>query len=200
MHIWCLIKQVLRRVTACLERYSHLETRQRRALTLCRAAHLAKATSKPSSEVVAIAATKVAKPGGGVVGCRSGRPNLARDANGVKGPGRGVNGKEGPGRDANCNKAGGGVNSSSEERGRDVNGSNILLIDRYVKGNEELGRYANGNKELRRGADGTFAGLPGRKNTEGGAGGADVVGSVRSEMFGRGPYLGKGSEREDRWT
>lgn len=188
---------MLRSVTACLERYSHLETRQRRALALCRAAHLANTSSNPSSEVVAIAATKAAKPGGSVVGCRSGRPNLAGGANGVKGPGRGVNGKKGPGRDVNGNEVGGGVNSN-EGRGRDVNGSKILVIYRYVKGNEELGRRGNGNKGVR-GANGTNAGLPGRINTEGGAGGADVVGSVRNEMFGRGPHLGKESEREDRW-
>lgn len=194
-------------------------------MTLCRAAQLAKTRPRSSSEVVTTASTKVSKTGEGVVGHRSGRSTLARSANGTIGlcrgvngndneiliVGRGVNGNEDLRRDVNGNEVGGGVNSSSEGLGRDANGDNIGRLGRYVNGNEGLRRcvngneglgwHVNGNGGLGRGVNGYKARLLGRRNAEGGGdGGADVVDNVRSEMLGRGPSVGKESEREDRWV
>ncbi|CAM9591105.1 unnamed protein product, partial [Laminaria digitata] len=135
--------EVCRRVTACLERYSHLETRQRRAMKLCRAARLEKRTSTSRSKIVATATTKAANPtkltepgelGRAVVGCRLEGPALARGVNGNKGLCRGVNG------------------NNSEGLCRGVNGTEGM--SRSVNGNEGVGRVVNGNEGLSRGVNG----------------------------------------------
>lgn len=180
-------------------------------MALCRAAQLAKTRPNSSSEAVTTASTKVSNPGEGFVGQGSGRPTLARSANGTKGLCRGVNGNdndilvsvgrgvngnnEGLRPGVNGNGVGGGVNSS-EGLDRDANGNSTGRLGRHVNGNEGLDRrcfngneglgwYVNGNEGLdRRCANGYKARLLGRRNAEegGGDGGAaDVVSNVQSE-------------------
>ena len=106
----------------------------------------------------------------------NGNTGLGRYVNGTEGLGRSVNGNKGLGPDANGNtRPSRGVNGTKGP-GRDV------------KGHEGLARSVNRNE-----------GRLGRRNTEGSGDGGDVVNTVRTEMLGRGPSLGKESEREDRW-